>query len=67
MIGRTLIYLGVALIAIGALYLLGERLGFGRMPGDIVLRKKGFTLYLPIVSSIVLSVVVSLLIRLFRK
>jgi hypothetical protein len=67
MIGRTLIYLGVALIAIGALYLLGERVGFGRLPGDIVIKKKGFTLYLPIVSSIVLSVVVSLLIRLFRK
>lgn len=65
--GRTLIYVGVALIAIGALYLLGERLGFGRLPGDIVLRRRGFTLYLPIVSSIVVSIVISLLIRLFRK
>jgi hypothetical protein len=67
MVGRNLIYLGLALIAIGALWLLAERLGFGRLPGDIVVRKKGFTLYVPIVSSIVLSIVVSLLLRLFHK
>jgi hypothetical protein len=67
MVGRNLIYLGLALIAIGALWFLAERLGFGRLPGDIVVRKKGFTLYVPIVSSIVLSIVVSLLLRLFHK
>lgn len=67
MIGRNLIYIGLALVVIGALWLLAERLGFGRLPGDLVVRKKGFTLYFPIVSSIVLSVVVSLLLRLFRK
>jgi hypothetical protein len=67
MVGKNLIYLGLALIAIGGLWLLAERLGLGRLPGDIVVRKKGFTLYVPIVSSIVLSIVVSLLLRLFRK
>lgn len=67
MIGKSLIYLGLALTAIGALWLLAERLGFGRLPGDIVVRKKNFTLYVPIVSSIVLSIVVSLLLRFFRK
>jgi Protein of unknown function (DUF2905) len=66
-VGRTIIYLGIALIVVGALWLLAEKLGFGRLPGDIVVRRKGFTLYLPIVSSIVLSVVVSLLLRFLRK
>jgi hypothetical protein len=66
-VARTIIYLGVALIVIGGLWLLAEKLGFGRMPGDIVVRRKNFTLYVPIVSSIVLSIVVSLLLRLFRK
>ena len=66
-VGRAIIYLGVALIVIGALWLLAEKLGFGRMPGDIVVRRKNFTLYVPIVSSIVLSIVISLLLRLFRK
>jgi hypothetical protein len=66
-VGRTIIYLGIALIVLGALWLLAEKLGFGRLPGDLVVRRKGFTLYVPIVSSIVLSVVVSLLLRFLRK
>jgi hypothetical protein len=66
-VGRAIIYLGIALIVLGALWLLAEKLGFGRLPGDLVVRRKGFTLYLPIVSSIVLSVVISLLLRFFRK
>lgn len=65
--GRTLIYLGIALIVLGALWLFAEKLGFGRLPGDLVVRRKGFTLYVPIVSSIVLSVVISLLLRFLRK
>lgn len=65
--GRNLIYIGVALIGVGALWLLTEKLGFGRMPGDLIVRRKGFTLYVPIVSSIVLSVLVSLFLRFFHK
>lgn len=64
---RFLITLGCAIALAGVCWWLAERLGFGRMPGDIVLRRKNFTLYLPLVSSIVLSLVVTLLLNLFRK
>jgi hypothetical protein len=47
--------------------MLGERLGLGRLPGDVVLKRKDFTLYVPLVSSIVISLVLTLLLNLFRK
>jgi hypothetical protein len=67
MTGRTLIYVGIAMVLLGCLWLLAEKLGFGRMPGDIVLRKKNFTLYVPVVSSVVISLVLTLLFNLFRR
>lgn len=64
---RLLIVAGLVLLTLGLLWLAAERFGFGRLPGDIVLRRKNFTLYVPIVSSIVVSVVLTLLLRWFRR
>jgi Protein of unknown function (DUF2905) len=58
---RLLIILGVVLIAVGVLWPLIQRLGLGRLPGDIVIERPGFTFYFPIVTSIVVSVLLSLL------
>jgi hypothetical protein len=58
---RFLIVLGVVLIAVGVLWPLIQRLGLGRLPGDIVIERPGFTFHFPIVTSIVVSVVLSLL------
>lgn len=44
-----------------------SKLGFGRLPGDVLVQKKNYTFYFPIVSSIVISIVLSLLLNLFRK
>ncbi len=68
-VGRTLLVLGLVLAAVGALVMVVGRLGLplGRLPGDIVVRREGFTLYLPIATSILVSVVVSLLAYLFRR
>ena len=62
-IGRTLVMLGVALVVIGAaLALLGRTgLPLGRLPGDFTYRGKNTTVYFPLATSIVLSVVLSLL------
>jgi hypothetical protein len=61
-VGRTLIILGVMLIAIGILVTLGDRLPvkLGRLPGDIVVRGKNGVFYFPIVTCLVVSVVLSL-------
>ena len=48
--------------------MLGERFGLGRLPGDLVWRRKNTTVYFPIVTSLVLSVVLTLLLNLlFRR
>ena len=60
--GRTLIIVGVTLVAIGLLVMFGEKLPLrlGHLPGDIVIRGKNSTFYFPVVTCILLSVVLSL-------
>jgi hypothetical protein len=62
---RLLIVAGILLIAIGLLV----RLGFpiGRLPGDLVVRRGGTTLYFPIVTCLLVSLVLSMLGLLFRR
>jgi hypothetical protein len=67
-LGRVLLIAGGVLLALGLLLTLGGRLpGVGRLPGDIVYRKGNATFYFPIVTCLVLSVVVTLLLRIFRR
>ena len=61
-VGRMLILFGVVLVAVGLVLTLGTRiLPLGRLPGDIVIRRDGFTLYFPLMTSIVLSLILTLL------
>ena len=63
--GRTLVVVGLIVAAIGALMMLG--LPLGRLPGDIVVSRGRGTFYFPIVTCIVLSVLLTLLMSLFRR
>lgn len=67
--GRTLIIAGAAILVLGVLLVLGERLPvrFGRLPGDIVMRGKNTTVYFPLATSLILSVVLSLFFWLFSR
>jgi hypothetical protein len=58
---RWLIILGVVLILAGLLWPWLGKLGLGRLPGDIVIERENFRLYLPITTSILISVVLSLI------
>jgi hypothetical protein len=67
-LGKLLILLGVFIILVGFLLLVSEKIPWlGRLPGDIIIRKKNFTFYFPIVTSIVISIILTLLFALFRK
>jgi hypothetical protein len=66
-LGRTLLYIGIALAASGALLLLGERLGLGKLPGDLVWKKKSFTLHFPIATSLLVSLVLTVLLNLLLR
>lgn len=68
-VGRMLIALGVFLVVLGLLVTIGEKLPLrlGRLPGDIYLHGKHTTFYFPIVTCLLLSVVLSLALWLFRR
>jgi hypothetical protein len=67
-LGKMFILLGVFIILIGLLLILGEKIPWvGRLPGDIIIRKKNFTFYFPIVTSILISILMTLLFALFRR
>ena len=65
--GKTIILIGLALIVVGLLWTVGERLGLGRLPGDIAVERPGFSLYIPIMTSLIISVALSLLLWLFSR
>ena len=63
--GRLLVVVGLAIAGIGLLMLVG--IPFGRLPGDLVYRRGNFAAYVPIGTSIVLSVLLTLLFVLLRR
>ena len=56
---RILISLGVGLIVIGLLWPYLAKLGLGRLPGDIVIRRDNFSFYFPITTCILISIVLT--------
>ncbi len=60
-----LVLLGLAIAGIGVLVMLG--LPFGRLPGDVVVRRGGFTIYFPVATSILISVLLTLVLMLLRR
>jgi hypothetical protein len=65
--GKVLIFIGLALVVLGLIWLVGERFGLGRLPGDIVVEREGFRLYVPLMTSLLVSIVLSLLLWLFTR
>ena len=69
-LGRWIVVLGLILVGIGLLVMAAERLPFlrlGRLPGDIVYRGKNVVFYFPLATSILLSVLLTLLLWVFRR
>lgn len=61
-VGRMLLLFGVVLVVLGLILTFGARvLPLGRLPGDIVIRRDGLTLYFPLMTGIVLSLLLTLL------
>ena len=64
---RTLVVIGLLIAIAGLLWPWLSRLPFGRLPGDIVLDRPGFRLYVPFTSMILASLVLSLILWLLRR
>lgn len=66
--GKTLIIFGVILVVIGLLLSLGDKIPWiGKLPGDIYIKRERFSFYFPITTSIIISLILTLLLALFRK
>ena len=60
-LGKLLILLGVFIILIGIFLLMGDRIRWlGRLPGDVIVKRKNFTLYFPVATSIIISIILTL-------
>lgn len=62
-----LIAIGIVLVAVGLLWPWLNRLGLGRLPGDIVVQRGGFGFYFPIVTCLIVSVVLSFILWLLNR
>ena len=64
---KTLIVIGILFLVIGLFYPVIDKLPFGRLPGDLIIERPGFKLYIPITSLLIISVLISLILWLFRR
>jgi hypothetical protein len=64
---RWLIILGVVLVVLGLLWPWLGKLGLGRLPGDIVIERGNFRLYLPLGTSVVISLVLTAILWLLGR
>jgi len=64
---RTLIIFGLVLVAAGVLWPFIGRLGLGRLPGDIAIQRPGFSFYFPLMTSLIISVLLSVIMWLVNR
>lgn len=64
---NILIFIGVIILAAGLLWPWLMKLHLGRLPGDIVIDRPNFKVYIPITTMILISLLISILLRIFRK
>ncbi|MDA2920497.1 DUF2905 domain-containing protein [Desulfobacterota bacterium AH_259_B03_O07] len=67
-IGKTILILGIFLVILGSLILFGSKIPLiGKLPGDIYIKRDSFTLYFPIASSILISIIITILLILISS
>jgi Protein of unknown function (DUF2905) len=67
-IGKLLLILGIILSIMGLIFIFGSKVpGLGRLPGDIFIKKGNIIFFFPIVTCIIISIIVTLILSLFRR
>ena len=67
-LGKLLVLIGVIFVAIGSLFFLFGRVPWiGRLPGDLIIKREGFTLYFPVVTMILLSIILTIIFNLIGR
>ncbi len=65
--GRLLLVVGSIIIITGLMIILAERMGIGRLPGDILIRRENLTIFFPITTMIIISIILTLIFNLIRR
>lgn len=66
-LGKYLTMFGILLAIIGVILILGGKIGLGKLPGDIVIRRKNFTFYFPLITCIIISIVLTIVLNLVSR
>lgn len=66
-LGKMLLFGGLVIAGVGLLLIAGERLGLGRLPGDLVWKRRNTTIYFPWVTSLIVSVILTVLLNVFLR
>ncbi|MEN6620418.1 MAG: DUF2905 domain-containing protein [Smithella sp.] len=67
-LGRVLIMMGIILIIVGLAFLFADKIPFlGKLPGDIYIKRERFTVYFPIATSLIISIILTIIFWLFKK
>jgi len=67
-VGKTVVFFGACLVVLGLLLMYGHRIPFlGKLPGDIVIRKKHGQIHFPIVTCLLISLLLSFLFFIFKR
>ncbi|MCU0614453.1 MAG: DUF2905 domain-containing protein [Desulfobacterales bacterium] len=64
---NALIIIGIIILVVGILWPWLGKIPLGRLPGDILIDRPGFKLYIPIATMILISILISLILWIFRK
>ena len=66
-LGKILLMTGIALLLVGGILIIGERFGLGKLPGDIFIQKGNFTFFFPIVSTLIISLLLTLILNILKR
>ncbi|MTI47796.1 DUF2905 domain-containing protein [Sporosalibacterium faouarense] len=66
-IGKLILTIGFILVVIGVVMIIGQRFGLGKLPGDIIIKKGNITVFFPVVTMIVISIVLTIIVNVIKK
>ena len=67
-LGKMLVVLGIVVVGVGLFLWFGDKIPWlGKLPGDILIKKDRFTFYFPLVTCILISLILTLLLSIFKK
>jgi len=64
---RTLIIIGICIVAIGILWPWLSKIPFGRLPGDIIINRPNVRIYFPLATMLLISLLLTLIFKIFHK